>query len=132
MFSRNGGGLGETGSVAWMFEPCGALEVDPAGLGEEALTEVLLVDGVIDIRYGEPTHVITEFTALAAVREALGKRGIRVISAQPDMEAKTIVAPADAELGAVLAFLDALEEHEDVQRVYSNVEVDEAKLEALA
>lgn len=132
MFSRHGGTLGETGSVGWIFEPCGALEVDPAGRGEEALTEALLVDGVIDVRYGDPTHVLTEFTALGAVREAFTKQGIRVISAQPDMEAKTTVVPADAELPAVLAFLDALEEHEDVQRVYSNLEADEAKLEALA
>jgi YebC/PmpR family DNA-binding regulatory protein len=54
LFSRNDGALGETGSVAWMFEQRGLIEIDPKGLSEDALTERALVDGVIDVRYGEP------------------------------------------------------------------------------
>jgi YebC/PmpR family DNA-binding regulatory protein len=132
LFSRHGGGLGEIGSVGWMFEQRGVIEVDPAGRSEDALTEAALVNGVIDLRYGDVAEVITELTALSAARVALSSQGLRVISAQLGLEPKTTIAPTDAELPFVLAFLDALEEHEDVQRVYSNVEVDEAKLEALA
>jgi YebC/PmpR family DNA-binding regulatory protein len=132
LFSRHAGVLGETGSVAWIFEPRGILEVDPAGRSEDALTEAALLDGVVDVRYGEPAEILTEPAAAAAVREGLIAAGLRVTSLQLGVEPKTTVAPADAELPAVLAFLDALEEHEDVQRVYSNVELDEAKLEALA
>jgi YebC/PmpR family DNA-binding regulatory protein len=132
LFSRHAGALGETGSVAWIFEPRGILEVDSAGRGEDDFTEAALVDGVVDVRYGQPSEVLTEPAAAAAAREALIARGLRVTSLHLGAEPKTTVAPADEELGAVLAFLDALEEHEDVQRVYSNVELDEAKLEALA
>jgi YebC/PmpR family DNA-binding regulatory protein len=132
LFSRHGGTLGETGSVAWIFEPCGLLEVDPAGRSEDALTEKALVDGVIDVRYGEPAEIVTEPASLAAVREALVGEGVRVTSMVLGAQAKTSVSPAGTELSEVLEFLDALDEHEDVQHVYSNIEVDDAKLEALA
>jgi YebC/PmpR family DNA-binding regulatory protein len=133
LFSRNGGGLGETGSVGWMFVSRGLVEIDPARLSEDELTEKALVDGVIDVRYapdGEPAEVVTEPQAVMAVKDALEAQGLHVRSAQLAMEATQTTRPADA--AAVLAFLDALEEHEDVQRVYSNAEFDEAQLEALA
>jgi len=132
LFSRHGGALGEIGSVAWIFEPRGIVEVDPGARGEDDLTETALTDGVIDVRYGRPSEIITDGAAVASVRDALIARGLRVTAVYLGMEPKTTVVPADEELGSVLAFLDALEEHEDAQHVYSNVELDEAKLEALA
>jgi YebC/PmpR family DNA-binding regulatory protein len=132
LFSRNAGTLGETGSVAWMFDQRGLIEVDPAGLGEDQLVERALLDGVIDVRYGPPAEIETEPGALAAVREALTKSGLKVTSAQLGMVAKQVVTAGADQTRAVVDFLDALEEHEDVQRVYSNVELDEAQLEALA
>jgi YebC/PmpR family DNA-binding regulatory protein len=132
LFSRHGGTLGEIGSVSWIFEPCGLLEVDPGGRSEDALTETALVDGVVDVRYGEPTEIVTQPAALASVREALVHAGVRVTSMVLGAQAKTSVSPSGDELSAVLEFLDALDEHEDVQHVYSNIEVDDAKLEALA
>jgi YebC/PmpR family DNA-binding regulatory protein len=132
LFSRNGGTLGETGSVGWMFDPRGLIEVDPAGLGDDGLTERALIDGVIDVRYGDPAEIETDASALSSVREALTRGGLKVTSAQLGMVAKQSVAPNGEQTRAVLDFLDALEEHEDVQRVYSNVELDEAQLEALA
>ncbi len=135
LFSRNGGNLGETGGVAWMFASRGVVEVDKQRLGEDELTERALVDGVIDVRYGEEgeaAEVVTEPQALMAVKDALERAGLLVRSAQLAMEATQTTRPAGAEAEQVLAFLDALEEHEDVQRVYSNAEFDEAQLEALA
>src|SRR5579884_42040 len=132
VFSRHEGTLGETGSVGWMFDQRGLIEVDPAGLSEDELTERALIDGVIDVRYGQPTEIETAPNALAAVRDALVKNGLKVTSAQLGMVAKQSVKPNESQMRAVLDFLDALEEHEDVQRVYSNVELDEAQLEALA
>jgi YebC/PmpR family DNA-binding regulatory protein len=124
LFSRHGGALGETGGVAWMFEPRGLLEVEH-------------VEGVIDARYDDGSEdgrsvVSTEPTALAAVRDALAGRGLRVTGMVLGVEPKTTVSPAGDDLRAVVSFLDALEEHEDVQRVYSNVALDLAQLEALA
>lgn len=131
LFSRNDGHLGETGSVGWMFAARGVVEVDPAGADEDALTEKALVDGVIDVRWGDPAEVVTEPHELMAVKDALEAAGLRVRSAQLAMEATQTTQPG-ADALKVLTFLDALEEHEDVQRVYSNAEFDEAQLEALA
>ena len=132
LFSRNGGTLGESNSVGWMFDARGIIEVDPGRKSEDELTELALVDGVIDVRFGDPSEVITEPDQLMAVREALEAAGLTVKSAELAMVAKQTTVPAGDQTAAILAFLDALEEHEDVQRVYSNVEFDDAQLEALA
>lgn len=132
LFSRNDGTLGETGSVGWMFDQRGLIEVEPAGLSEDALVERALIDGVIDVRYGEPAEIETEPNALGSVRETLVQGGLKVTAAQLGMVAKQAVRPDHDQTRPVVDFLDALEEHEDVQRVYSNVELDEAQLEALA
>ena len=130
LFSRNDGTLGETGSVSWMFAARGIVEVDPGPLSEDELTERALVDGVIDVRFGEPAEIVTEPQALMAVKDALERDGVRVRSAELAMEATQLTQPCEADTPRVLAFLDALEEHEDVQRVYSNADFDEAQLEA--
>jgi YebC/PmpR family DNA-binding regulatory protein len=132
LFSRHGGTLGETGSVAWMFEPRGLIELATGARGEDELTELALIDGVIDLRYGEPSEIVTEPAALAAVREGLTRSGVQVTSMALGVVAKTAVTPGEGDLPAVMAFLDALEEHEDVQRAFSNLEVSDAQLEALA
>jgi YebC/PmpR family DNA-binding regulatory protein len=132
LFSRNDGTLGETGSVGWMFEQRGLIEADPGKLSEDALTETALLDGVIDVRFGEIAEIVTEPASLMAVKDGLEAAGIRVKSAQLVMEAKQTARPSDADTDRVLSFLDALEEHEDVQAVYSNADFDEAALEALA
>ncbi len=136
VFSRHGGSLAETGSVAWIFEPRGLLEVEHGKRDEDALTEAVLVDGVVDVRYDDGSQegrsvVSTEPGALAAVREALVARGMRVTSMTLGVEPKQSVAPAGDGLSEIVALLDALEEHEDVQRVYSNAVFEPAQLEAL-
>lgn len=132
LFSKSGGTLGEMGSVAWMFESVGVLVADAAGRSEDELTEVSLVDGVIDLEYGDPSEIYTDPAALAGVRDALRKAGLRISDAYLGVRAKQKAAPGEAELRDALAFLEALDEHEDVQRVFSNLEVTEAALEALA
>ena len=132
VFSKNGGNMGETGSVAWMFDPVGIVVVDPAGRSEDAMTEAALVDGVVDLEYGEPTEIYTEPASLAEVRDALRGAGMKISGFYLGVRAKQKASPQGDELNAALSFLEALEEHEDVQRVFSNLEVSEAALEALA
>ena len=87
---------------------------------------------MIDVRFGEPTEIVTEPAALMAVKDELEAAGVRVTSAQLVMEAKQTVRPERGRHRQSRSkFLDALEEHEDVQRVYSNADFDEAALEAL-
>ena len=131
LFGKHGGTLGESGSVAWMFDPVGVLAVDPAGRSEDAMTEAALVDGVVDLEYGEPTEIYTEPASLAQVRDALRAAGFKISEAYLGVRAKQKAAPQGGELSAVLAFLEALDEHEDAQHVFSNLEVSEDALEAL-
>lgn len=135
LFSRHGGALGESGSVAWIFEPRGLIEVENGALNEDALTERALVEGVVDVHYssdGEPSEIVTEPAALAAARERLSAAGLRVKSMVLGVEPRQSVTPQDEELREIVGLLDALEEHEDVVRVYSNAEFNLAQLEALA
>jgi YebC/PmpR family DNA-binding regulatory protein len=132
LFSKNGGTMGETGSVAWMFDPVGIVIVDPDGRSEDAMTEAALVEGVIDLEYGEPTEIYTEPTSLAGVRDALRAAGMKISDVYLGVRAKQKVAPQGDDLNAALNFLEALDEHEDIQRVFSNLDVSEAALEALA
>ena len=131
-FSKHGGHLGELGSVGWMFDSVGVLEVDPAGKDEDALTEASLVDGVIDVEYGEPVALVyTEPALLISARDALRAAKLRVSDAYLGMRANQKIAPAGEALAECLAFLEAIDDHEDVQRVFSNVEISEAEVEAL-
>ncbi|HUA07746.1 MAG TPA: YebC/PmpR family DNA-binding transcriptional regulator [Candidatus Acidoferrales bacterium] len=132
VFTKHGGQLGETGSVAWMFDAVGIVEIDPQGKSEDALTESALVEGVIDVDYSEErAFIYTEPAQLAAARDALRGAGLKVADVYLGVRAKQTVSPDSSELLAALTFLDVLEEHEDVQHVFSNLDVSEAALEAL-
>lgn len=133
MFTKHGGTLGETGAVGWMFDALGIAEVDPQGKSEDAVTEAALVDGVVDVEYGEQEALVfTETAQLGSAREALTKAGLKVVATYLGMRAKQSVSPEGSELRDVLSFLDALESHEDIQHVFSNLEVSDAAMEALA
>ncbi len=133
LFSKHEGTLGETGSVGWMFDAVGVVELDPAGKSENALIEETLVDGVDDIEYDEEITVIyTQPAMLAGVRDALRARGVKISDAYLGMRAKTKVGLAGGQLSSALAFLEALEEHEDVQRLFSNLDFSSVPLEAFA
>ena len=133
LFSRHDGNLGESGGVAWMFDPVGIIELDPAGRSEETLMEQSLIDGVEDIEYDEELAMIyTQPARLAGVRDDLRASGAKISDAYLGMRAKTRVELQGGELTAALAFLDALEEHEDVQRLFSNLDFSRVPAEALA
>jgi len=133
LFTRHEGSLGETGSVAWMFDPVGAIELDPAGKSEEALMEEALVDGVDDIEYdAELAIVYTAPARLAEVRDALRERGMKISDAYLGMRAKSKLELAANQQQAALNFLEALDEHEDIVRVFSNLDFSNVSAEALA
>jgi YebC/PmpR family DNA-binding regulatory protein len=132
LFSKNEGSLGESGSVGWMFDPVGIVELDPGGKSEDAMMEEALVDGVEDIEYDADVAVIyTQPAMLAGVRDSLRTRGARISDAYLGMRPKTKVELSGNELSAALAFLDALDEHEDAQRVFSNLDFSRVPMETL-
>ena len=123
----------------WIFEPRGLLEVENGKLDEDALTEAALVEGVVDVHYDDGTaedrSVISTEPASARGRARCARRARlarTVDGAWRRSEAERRTATGRGAVREVVALLDALEEHEDVQRVYSNAELDLAQLEALA
>jgi YebC/PmpR family DNA-binding regulatory protein len=126
LLSRNGGQMGEAGSVAWMFERKGVIEVRGKGLDEDALMACGLDAGMNDMEPSdeEGYTLYCEPSDLQTLKEALEKAKYAVESAETPMVAKTPVEIADAEAARkVIRLIDALEEHDDAQNVFSNFDI---------
>ncbi len=132
MFSKNGGNLGEQGSVAWMFERKSQIIVDAEKASEDQLMGIVLDAGADDLRdQGGAWEIISAPEAHEAVLKALEKNKIPTESAEIAMVPKNTVKLEGKNAQAMLKLYDILEEHDDVQNVYGNYEVDEAEVEAL-
>jgi YebC/PmpR family DNA-binding regulatory protein len=133
VFSKNGGNLGELGSVAWMFERKSRILVAHDKAAEERLMDLVLEAGADDLRDdGESWEVISAPEAHDAVLNALQKANVPTEAAEVAMVPKNLVRLEGKNAGAMLRLSEALEEHDDVQDVYSNFDIDEKELEALA
>jgi YebC/PmpR family DNA-binding regulatory protein len=133
VFGKNGGNLGEQGSVSWMFERKSLIIVPQEKATEDQLMGVALDAGADDLRADAPNwEVLSAPENHEAVLAALHKSGIETVSAEIGMVPKNLVKLEGKNADAMLRLSEALEEHEDVQNVYSNFDVDEKTLEALA
>ncbi len=133
VFSKNGGNLGEQGSVAWMFERKSQIVIDGEKASEDKLMDLVLDAGADDLRDdGGAWIVLSPPERHEAVLEAIQKAGIPTESAEIAMVPKNLIRLEGKNAGAMLRLSEALEEHDDVQNVYSNFDVDEKELEALA
>jgi YebC/PmpR family DNA-binding regulatory protein len=124
LFSRAGGNLGATGSVGWMFTRQGQIVVDANGhdpdeIGLEAI-DLGAADAQVD---GKTVDVTTDPNHLEMVQQALKKKGYKIDSAEVTMNSSQTVALNEQTAPPVLKLLDALEEHDDVQSVYSNIDI---------
>jgi len=132
-FSKNGGNLGEVGSVAWMFERKSQIIVDAEKASEDQLMGIVLDAGAEDIRdQGGAWEILSVPEAHEAVLKALEQANISTESAEIAMVPKNTVKLEGKTAQAMLKLYEVLEEHDDVQNVYGNYEVDEAEVEALA
>jgi YebC/PmpR family DNA-binding regulatory protein len=133
VFTKNGGNLAELGSVAWMFERKSHIIVEKDKAGEDQLMTIVLDAGAEDMRdNGDAWEVISAPDAHDHIVQALQKAGIPTVSAEIGMLPKNLLKLEGKNAQAMLRLSDALEEHDDVQNVYSNFDVDEKELEALA
>jgi YebC/PmpR family DNA-binding regulatory protein len=135
VFSKNGGNLGEQGSVSWMFERKSQIIVDAANATEDRLIDIVLDAGAEDIRdQGGAWEIVSapDPHVHEAVLQALEKAGVPNESAEIGMVPKNTIKLEGKNAQNMLKLYDALEEHDDVQNVYGNYEVDEAEVEALA
>jgi len=133
VFSKHGGNLGEQGSVSWMFERKSQILIDGANSDEEKLMGIVLDAGADDIRDQDGAfEILSPPEAHEAVLHALEQAKIPTESAEIAMVPKNTIKLEGKNAQAMLKLYDALEEHDDVQNVYGNYEVDEAEVEALA
>ena len=124
LFSRAGGNLGTTGSVAWMFNRQGQIVIDADGRDPDEVGLEAIELGAADARVdGRTVEVITDPARLEAIQQALKKTGLKIDSAEVTMNASQVVSLDESRAPSVLKLLDALEEHDDVQSVYSNIDV---------
>jgi YebC/PmpR family DNA-binding regulatory protein len=132
-FTKNDGNLGESGSVAWLFERKGVILVDGSA-DEDELMLTAADAGAEDIEQDESSfRVTTAPEALHAVRTGLEEAGFSIESAEATMVPKTSVEIDDEAMARkVVRLMDELEENDDVQAVYSNFDIPERVLEAVA
>ena len=133
-FTKNGGNLGTTGAVAWLFERRGIVLVDATGVDEDELTLAAAEGGAEDVELdGSGFEVSSAPEDLAAVRQAIEDAGIKVESAELSMVPKTTVEVAEEPSAKkLIRLIEALEENDDIQGVYANFDIPEQVLEAVA
>jgi YebC/PmpR family DNA-binding regulatory protein len=133
-FDKHDGNLGGSGAVAWLFERRGVVVVAGEGVDEDELTLAAAEGGADDVsRDGSSFEVVSAPEALATVREALQGAGYTIESAELTMVPKTTVEVVDeSDAKKVLRLIDQLEENDDVQDVFSNFDIPEQVLEAVA
>ena len=135
VFSKQGGNMGEQGSVAWMFERKSYITVDKDKASEDQLMNIALEAGADDLRDdGDHWSVLSSPApdTHEAVLNAIQKAGIPTESAEIAMVPKNLIKLEGKHAAGMLKLNEALEDHEDVQNVWSNFDIDEAEMEALA
>ncbi len=133
IFGKQGGNLGEQGCVAWMFERKSQILIEEQKATEDRLMELVLDAGADDLRNdGAQWVVVSPPEAHEAVLDVIHKAGIETVEAQIAMIPKNTVKLEGKHAAGMLRLAEALEEHEDVQNVYSNFDIDEKEMEALA
>jgi YebC/PmpR family DNA-binding regulatory protein len=132
IFEKNSGHMGTAGCVAWMFDRRGVIEVDATRAKEDDLIEKALEVGASDVRQVEKVFEITTAPdEMEMVRQALERQGVAVVGAQVDMIPQSTVRVEGKDAAAVLRLIEALEEQDDVQSVYSNYDIADEVLDAI-
>jgi YebC/PmpR family DNA-binding regulatory protein len=136
IFSRHSGNLGQSGSVGWMFQRKGSLIVPKSGqksaLSEDDIMGIILEAGADDMQTESDAYtIVTSPQAFDAVKKALEDKGVLVETASLQMIPQNTVKVTGREAEQVIKLMEAIEEHDDVQNVYSNFDIDEKELAAI-
>ena len=133
IFGKNGGALGESGSVAFMFNRLGQVVYPASAAGEDAMMEAAIEAGAEDVESDEEAHtVFTAFEDLAAVAEALEARFGAPKSTAIIWRPKSLTPVAGDQAASLLKLIDALDDEDDVQTVYPNSDISEEEMERLS
>ncbi|MBI1320107.1 MAG: YebC/PmpR family DNA-binding transcriptional regulator [Candidatus Hydrogenedens sp.] len=131
--TKHGGSMAESGAVTWNFDPKGIISVEKEGISEEDIFEKAIEAGAEDVDMsGEQYEVTTDPTELHSVVQALEGMGISATEARLTMVPKTTIEVDTKTLRTIISLVEMLEDYDDVQDVYSSVEItDEAMAEVM-
>src|SRR4029434_7882183 len=133
LLGKGGGNMGESGSVGWMFHKKGVFNFDKAKVTEEKLMDTVLEAGADDIKEGENDfEVVSDPAAFEAVKAALDKAQITYVSADISMVPQNYVKLGAQDAEKMLKLMDALEDHDDVQKVFANFDIPDDIMEKLS
>ena len=131
LFSKNGGNMAETGAVGWMFHRKGEFVIPKEAADEDKLMGIVLDAGAEDLRDdGSAWEVVTPPEAFEKVREALAAAGIQPASAEIAMVPQNYVKLTGQQAQQMIRMVENMEDHDDVQKVYANFDIDEKELQA--
>jgi YebC/PmpR family DNA-binding regulatory protein len=132
-FGKNGGNLGEAGSVSYMFHKKGSIVIPKSAAKEDDIMGIVLESGGEDLRDdGENWEVITAPNVYEPVLEAVKKANLPVLASEIAMLPQNYIKLEGQQATTMIRLLEALEDQDDVQHVYSNFDVDEKQLEEVA
>jgi YebC/PmpR family DNA-binding regulatory protein len=130
LFSKNGGNLGESGSVAWMFDKKGLIVVDKEAKSEDELFEIAIEAGADDVQTeGDVFEIYTAPESFEAVHEAVKTAGIEPQAAEISMIPQNYIKLEGADAKQMLKLYEAIDDNDDVQKVYANFDIDESEME---
>ena len=130
IFSKNGGNLGESGSVAWMFDKKGYIVVDKAARSEDELLEITLEAGADDMQdEGDVFEIYTPPEKFEAVTDTLKAAGIEPQAAEVSMIPQNYIKLEGTDAKQMLKLYEAIDDNDDVQKVYANFDIDESEME---
>jgi YebC/PmpR family DNA-binding regulatory protein len=125
IFSRGGGNLGETGSVAWMFERKGVITIPKQGKTEDQILEIVLDEGAEDIQTEEEFfEVQTSIEAFEPIRKKLIDKGLTIENAALHWIAKNTISVSGETAETMIKLIEGLEDSDDVQNVFTNADFD--------
>ena len=131
VFSKNGGNMAEAGAVSWMFSKKGYIVIDQSKADEDTLMALAIEAGADDfVPEGSTYEIYTSTNTFDGVLTVLKEKGIEPMSAEISMIPQNYVKVEGKSAQAVLKLMEALDEHDDVQHVYGNFDIEESELEA--
>jgi YebC/PmpR family DNA-binding regulatory protein len=133
VFGKNGGNMAEAGAVSWMFHKKGDIVVPKTAAKEDDLMGIVLDAGAEDLRDdGETWEVLSDPSSYEAVLEAVKKAGITPASSSVAMIPQNYIKLEGPAAGTMIRLMEALEDHDDVQHVHANFDIDQKVLEEVA
>ena len=133
ILERHSGKLATPGSVSFLFQKRGVFTFEASSIGEDRLTEIAIDVGADDVRnLGQVLEVLCDPGAFESVREGFEKAGLHPVTAELGLVPQTTVPLAGRDAEVMLRLVETLEDHDDVQHVWANFQIEDAELERLS